>query len=66
MVSLLKPTMIDLLCVSLSRSEYTLVDDAKVINPIVFLAQASYVNVQRDTVLDKEQRLWKLEGTCPA
>lgn len=65
-MNLLKPTVIELPCVSQRRSEDSLVDDAKVTNSIVFTAQASYINVQRDTVLDREQRLCKLEGTCPA
>lgn len=60
MVGLSKPTMLELLCVSVS-SENTLVDDATVTNSIAFRAQASYINVQRDTVLDREQRLCKLE-----
>lgn len=58
--------MLELLCVSLRRSEVTLVDDAKVTDSIAFIAQASYINVQRVTVLDREQRLCKLEGTRPA
>lgn len=55
--------MIELLCVFLRRSEVTLVDDAKVMNSAAFIAQASYINVQRHTALDKEQSLWKREGT---
>lgn len=55
--------MIELLCVSLRRSEGTLVDDAKVTNPAAFIVQASYVNVQGHTALDKGQSLWKREGT---
>lgn len=58
--------MLELLCVSLRRSEVTLVDDTKVTDSIAFIAQASYINVQRDTALDREQRLRKLEGTRPA
>lgn len=35
MVSLLKPTMLELLCISLMRSENTLVDDATVITQLL-------------------------------
>lgn len=48
------------------RNEDALADDAIVTISIGFIDQASYINVQRDRVLDREQRLCKLEGTCPA
>ena len=65
-VSLLKSTMLEFLCVSMRRIENTLVDGATVTNSTAFRVQASYINVVRDTVLDREQRLCKLEGPCPA
>lgn len=43
------------------RIENTLVDGATVTNSTAFRVQASYINVERDTVLDREQRLCKLE-----
>lgn len=65
-VSLLKSTMLEFLCVSMRRIENTLVDGARVTNSIAFRVQASYINVERDTVLDREQKLCNLEGPCPA
>jgi hypothetical protein len=58
--------MLELLGVSMRSSENTLGDDATVKNSIAFRAQTSYRNVQGDTVSDREQRLCKLEGACPA
>lgn len=43
-----------------------LVDGATVTNSTASRAQASYRNVGKDTALDRKQRLWKPEGTCPA